>query len=198
MRRQGRAGTSSFPPSYTVATFRCESFQLLFPFRESLLFSETPLVPQAATSAAALAPPASSARARTAEAGARPSSPRAPSLLPLLYNLTGSEEAPPESEGGELGGGSSRVVETSDWEKSQPARAACFPLSVSLTHLLRFPPQPARLAPSFARGPLPVALRVSARRGRPGGALALRVLADGRRAGCGAWCPRSWAACPAR
>ena len=48
------------------------SFQLLFPFRESLLFSETPLVPQAATSAAALAPPASSARARTAEAGARP------------------------------------------------------------------------------------------------------------------------------
>lgn len=51
----------------------------------------------------------------------------------------------------------------------------------------------------FSRpGPLRVALRVSARRGRPGGALALRVRADGRRAGCGAWCPRSWAACPAR
>ena len=41
--RQGRASTSSFPPSYTVATFRCLTFQLLFPFRESLLpSSQTP------------------------------------------------------------------------------------------------------------------------------------------------------------
>lgn len=114
--------------------------------------------------------------------------------FPLLYNLAGSEEAPPESEGGELGGGSSRVVEASDWEKSQSALVGFFPLPVSLTHLLRLP-RPR----SFSRpGPLRVSLRVSARRGRPGGALALRVRADGRRAGCGAWCPRSWAACPAR
>lgn len=134
-----------------------------------------------------------------ARAAARPSGPRASSPLPLLYNLVGVREAPPESEGGELGGGSSRVVETSDWEKSQPALVCSFPLPVFLSYTPTPPPALARdLAPSLARGPLPVALRVSARRGRPRGALALRVRADGRRAGCGAWCPRSWAACPAR
>lgn len=119
--------------------------------------------------------------------------------LPLLYNLVGVKEAPPESEGGELGGGSSRVVESSDWKKSQPALVGSFPLPVFLSYTPTPPPAPARdLAPSLARGPQPVALRVSARRGRPRGALALRVRVDGRRAGCGAWCPRSWAACPAR
>lgn len=59
-------------------------------------------------------------------------------------------------------------METSDWEKSQPARAGCFPLSGPLTHLPF--PAPARAPCSFFRsGPLPVA-RVSARRGRPRGA----------------------------
>lgn len=125
---------------------------------------------------------------------------RSPSSLPLLllYNLTGLEEVPPESEGGELGGGISRVVETSDWEKSQPAPVGSPSLSLSLNTPTP-PSAPAcALAPFLARGTLPVTLRVSARRGRPGGALALRERADGRRAGCGAWCLRSWAACPAR
>lgn len=198
VRRQGRAGTSSFPPSYTVATFRCETFQLLFPFRESLFLSpQRPRSPHGR-------PPQLSRPQRAVRVRARPRGRRIPALpprppLPLLYNLVGVQEAPPESEGGELGGGSSRVVETSDWEKSQPALVASFPLPVFLSYTPTPPPAPARdLAPSLARGPLPVALRVSARRGRPRGALALRVRVDGRRAGCGAWCPRSWAACPAR
>ncbi|KAK2090458.1 hypothetical protein P7K49_031714, partial [Saguinus oedipus] len=76
---------------------------LLFPFRESLLSSQTPL----AVAGYSRSSRAHSARARghgRAAVGSLRSLP-----LPLVYNLAGEEEAPPESEGGELGGGSWRV-----------------------------------------------------------------------------------------
>lgn len=59
-------------------------------------------------------------------------------------------------------------MKTSDWEKSQPALVGSFPLPVFLSYTPTPPPAPAHdLAPSLARGPLPVSLQVSARRGRP-------------------------------
>lgn len=185
MRRQGRAGASSSPPSYTVATFRCETFQLLFPFRESLLLSPRTRSPRRR-------PHGQCACAR-ANAGARRSGPRAASASRRSITwLAGRRRRGVGRR--ELGGGSPRVVETSEWEKSQPLCAAPSrspSLSRSHTHSAS---RPARVLE-----PVGPCGRSGLRRG--GGAPGVpspsgRV--DGRRAGCGAWCPRSWAACPAR
>lgn len=197
VQRQGPAGTSFFPPSYTVATFRCETFHLSSPsVSPSFSLLRDPARLTGCHRRISRAPSVQDACARV-RACARPSGPRAPS--PSRSSITWlarrrrrrSRRAGSSVEGARelwrLVTGRSRCRL---WSAPSRSRSLLHPCSAS---------RPGPRLRSFSRpGPLRVALRVSARRGRPGGALALRVRADGRRAGCGAWCPRSWAACPAR